>query len=482
MENHKPSFTFFIRSALFFIPFMLFAFAAGDNKSQYVIPGGARTVCTSDIDNDQDMDIITGHNVGWGYTNKSVSVLENIDDGIFAVKDTSKSFCGYQENIFTIRVDDDSLADLIVFYADFTSGLQRYIRVYYNDSGNFNDFSNFNLNSDATFGYINYGKVNDDEFDDIVVIANNDQFWGILYNDGNGGFTEPQYYDLDWPPTDIVCGDLNDDGRDDVIVAGHKLIVYYSTDAGFVYDSIGYQKGRIQLADLDKDDDLDIVCISEFFSYTLVDLFENLGNGSYLPHNCGYYSPACWYFVASDLNNDSLPDLITTSVNNGVYLLYNEGNFQFSNPVFISVPLVGYDFVNACSADLDKNGYNDLIITQTNAYFINLLFNDGSGSFLENPITNTKKLKAKCQQPLVCYPNPFTTTTQICYEIENASSVTINVYDYTGRCIRSFDQGTMDKGSHCVEFSSDGLTSGIYFYSLEVNGQVITSKKMTIVK
>jgi hypothetical protein len=482
MENHKPSFAFFIRCALFFIPFILLAFATGENKSQYVIPGGARTVCTSDIDNDQDLDIITGHNVGWGYTNKSVSVLENIDEGIFSAKDTSKSFCGYQENIFTIRVDDDSLADLIVFYADFTSGTQRYIRVYYNDSGNFNDFTNFNLNSNATFSYINHGKINNDEFDDIVVSSNGGHFWGILYNNGAGGFTDPQYYDLDWPPTDITCGDLNGDGRDDVVLAGNKLAVFYSTDTGFVYDSIGFQKLRIQLADLDKDEDNDIVCISEFFSYTLVDLFENLNNGYYLSHNWGYFSPSCWYFVVSDLNNDTLPDVITTSVNNGVYLLYNEGNFQLSDPVFISVPLVGYDFVNACSADLDKNGFNDLIITQTNAHFINLLFNDGNGSFVENPITNTKKLIANCQQPLVCYPNPFTNTTQICYEIENASRIIINVYDYTGKLIRSFDQGTMDKGSHCVEFSSDGLTSGIYFCSLVMNGIKKDMEKMILMK
>jgi hypothetical protein len=80
------------------------------------------------------------------------------------------------------------------------------------------------------------------------------------------------------------------------------------------------------------------------------------------------------------------------------------------------------------------------------------------------------------------FPNPFRTTTKICYEIENASSVTINVYDYTGKRIKSFDQGRMDKGSHCVEFNSEGLTSGIYFYSLEVNGMVSDSKKMTVVK
>jgi hypothetical protein len=483
MENHKPSFAFFLRSALFLIPFILLAFATGDNKSQYVIPGGARTVCTSDIDNDQDLDIITGHNVGWGYTNKSVSVLENIDEGIFAVKDTSKSFCGYQENIFTICVDDDSLPDLVVFHSDFSSGIKRYVRVYYNNEGNFDNFSDFNLNSDETFSYINHGKINNDDFEDVVVISNNGFFWGVMYNDGNGGFCTPQYYEIDWPPTDIACGDLNNDGRDDIIVAGSKLVAYYSYDTGFIYDSIGYQKGRIQLTDLDKDEDLDIVSISELFSYTLVTLFENLGYGFYLSHDCGYYSPNCWYIFISDLNNDSLPDIITTSVNNGVYLLYNEGNFQLSDPLFISVPLVGYDFVNACSADLDKNGFNDLIITQTNAHFINLLFNDGQGNFVENPITKIQNPISKFQkQKFNCFPNPFRHSTQICFEIENTSSVAISIYDFTGKCIRSFDQSMTDRGLHCYKFCSDGLIAGIYFCDIEINGKVRNVTKLVIIK
>jgi len=484
MNKIKAEAVTYFQQALLLFSFLLLAFSTGDNKNQYVIPGGAITVSTSDIDNDLDFDIITGHRVAWGDTNKSFSVLENIDDGLFNVKDTSKSFCGYQENIFTICVDDDSLPDLVVFYSDHSTGTQRYIRVYYNDEGNFNDFTDFNLNSDATFSYINHGRINNDEFDDIVVISNSDFFWGVLFNDGNGGFTAPQYYDLDWPPTDITCGDLNYDGRDDVVVAGHKLVVYYSTDTGFVYDSIGYQKGRIQLADQDKDDDLDIVCVSEFFSYTLVDLFENFGNGSYLPHNCGFYSPACWYFVVSDLNNDTLPDLITASVNNGIYLLYNEGNYQFSEPVFISVPLVGYDFVNACSADLDNNGFNDLIITQTNAHFINLLFNDGQGNFVENPITNIAEPNFKIQNPILnCYPNPIRTETTFEFDTNETEQTEISVYDLQGRlitCLTNKDR----KGGH-NQIKWDGFDTvgkpckpGPLVAYLKVNGKVRQSIKL----
>ena len=137
------------------------------------------------------------------------------------------------------------------------------------------------------------------------------------------------------------------------------------------------------------------------------------------------------------------------------------------------------------------SGIDDPGSTSSSSNFLSLKFSSDAGitgqgwkaTYQFNPPSVIREKPISNQEEITrVYPNPFTTSTQICYEIENASSVTIHVYDYTGRRIRSFDQGTMDKGSHCVEFSSDGLTSGIYFYSLEVNGQVITSKKMTIVK
>ncbi len=99
-----------------------------------------------------------------------------------------------------------------------------------------------------------------------------------------------------------------------------------------------------------------------------------------------------------------------------------------------------------------------------------------------NPPSAINEKSISNQTEIFVYPNPFTTSTQICYEIENTASVAINVYDFTGKLIRSFDQGTMDKGLHCFEFSSDGLTSGIYFNRLIVNGQESASKMMMILK
>ncbi len=79
-------------------------------------------------------------------------------------------------------------------------------------------------------------------------------------------------------------------------------------------------------------------------------------------------------------------------------------------------------------------------------------------------------------------PNPFSGTTQIWYKLDEDANISIKIFDYIGRCIKTFNQGTIDKGTHSISFSSEGLPSGVYFYTLEINSNLSDSKKMTILK
>jgi hypothetical protein len=79
-------------------------------------------------------------------------------------------------------------------------------------------------------------------------------------------------------------------------------------------------------------------------------------------------------------------------------------------------------------------------------------------------------------------PNPFSATTQIWYKLENESTIQMNIYNYTGKLIESFNEGTKTKGTHRIDFDASGLKNGIYFYSISINGKTTDSKKMTIMK
>ena len=60
-------------------------------------------------------------------------------------------------------------------------------------------------------------------------------------------------------------------------------------------------------------------------------------------------------------------------------------------------------------------------------------------------------------------PNPFNGTTQIWFKLAEESSVSITIYDYTGKEVSVINPGTLKTGNHSVEFNSANLSSGIYF-------------------
>lgn len=79
------------------------------------------------------------------------------------------------------------------------------------------------------------------------------------------------------------------------------------------------------------------------------------------------------------------------------------------------------------------------------------------------------------------FPNPLTNGTTIPYSLETAANVTLEVYDVTGKMIRSLEQGRLAPGTYQVNMNSTNLDSGVYYYTLVANNVRVT-KKMTILK
>jgi hypothetical protein len=78
------------------------------------------------------------------------------------------------------------------------------------------------------------------------------------------------------------------------------------------------------------------------------------------------------------------------------------------------------------------------------------------------------------------YPNPFNPVTKISFAIPKSGLVTLKVYDVLGREVASLVNAQKNAGSYLVDFDASILSSGIYFYKLEVNGFVDTKKMMVI--
>lgn len=79
------------------------------------------------------------------------------------------------------------------------------------------------------------------------------------------------------------------------------------------------------------------------------------------------------------------------------------------------------------------------------------------------------------------YPNPFNSSTMIEYRLVNKSMIKLEIFDITGRLITQPINQTMQPGIYQTFFDAGNLVSGVYFYTLTVNGQSVT-KKMIIAK
>lgn len=80
------------------------------------------------------------------------------------------------------------------------------------------------------------------------------------------------------------------------------------------------------------------------------------------------------------------------------------------------------------------------------------------------------------------FPNPFNPSTTIEYQLPTPGMVKIVVYNLFGQAINVVGQGYKQRGKHSINFDGTGLASGVWYYALEVNGQLISTKKMTLLK
>ena len=79
------------------------------------------------------------------------------------------------------------------------------------------------------------------------------------------------------------------------------------------------------------------------------------------------------------------------------------------------------------------------------------------------------------------YPNPFNSKTVIPFRLDNNSHIIIKIFDIKGRLIDIPVNAYYDGGDHKINWNSENIVSGLYFYMIEgANNQQV--KKMLIVK
>jgi hypothetical protein len=81
-------------------------------------------------------------------------------------------------------------------------------------------------------------------------------------------------------------------------------------------------------------------------------------------------------------------------------------------------------------------------------------------------------------------PNPFGPETAIIYQLPESGPVRLQIFDPTGRLVRTLINGVSDGGQHLIRWNGAdergaGVASGVYFYRFEAGG-VTQTKKMVL--
>ncbi len=99
-------------------------------------------------------------------------------------------------------------------------------------------------------------------------------------------------------------------------------------------------------------------------------------------------------------------------------------------------------------------------------------------------VTSIDNTKYDIQNPFALkqnYPNPFNSTTFIEYTLPSESRITLKIHDLLGNVVATLVDETKSAGSHSVEFDTDKLSSGVYFYRL-TSGVFSETRKMVLMR
>ena len=156
--------------------------------------------------------------------------------------------------------------------------------------------------------------------------------------------------------------------------------------------------------------------------------------------------------------------------------------------VFVLFQLVPLKLMNAQTVSIEgKVTSSRFPIKQASVTFIDnadttikfSALTDNSGYYLIGVITSaesyTNNLPTKFELAQN-YPNPFSSSTSIPYQLEKESDVQVTIYDILGRVVRKFNVGQQSVGLYNVLWDGrnnfgQSVASGVYFYRLNADGE-----------
>lgn len=293
--------------------------------------------------------------------------------------------------------DNDGDLDIVIMGSEPGSG--HFTRIYNNDGvGNFS-LSSFVFNEPYRNGQIEFVDYDNDNDLDIFVsglVPSAIYYKSALYQNNAGTFTEvSSNLGGNIINNQFSWADLDNDGDLDVVLMGDQDTFFspsfvYRNDGNNTFTELthnieGFSQGKVLMADLDKDGDIDVVCgglkndmnnPSDPFD-TRTEVYRNDGNFSFVKVATlnGIMNGDA---ELRDYNKDGWLDIILTGSititgNSATKIFYNNTNFAFSD-AGITLASSSNDS-NITTGDYTGNGELDILMMLSN---VRLYGNDGN--------------------------------------------------------------------------------------------------------
>jgi hypothetical protein len=464
--------------------------------------GGNSTGCAwADYDKDGfvDLFVCNRNQPNFLYHNNGNGTFTKITTGAIVTNNSNSGGCAWCD------YDNDGYPDLFVANA----GPAADFLYHNNGNGTFTQITSDPIVLDVlNSSGGSWGDYNNDGYMDLfvtggVIGTSNDR---LFRNNGNGTFTkilsDPIVANNHWAGGSS-WGDFNKDGFQDMFVSGYDGINYLfvnngngsftQIDTGIIVTDASYKEGA-GWCDYDNDGNLDLFAARNNFFGGINCLYHNNGNSNkWLNIKCvGMVSNksgiGAKVYLKAVISGNTITQMREISSQTGgsisgenmLNAYFGLGNTTIIDSIIIKWP----------SGIVDRYGQ-----IQTNRFMTAI-----EGQSLNNTQFNANIVPTEfvLQQN---FPNPFNAQTKIKFTIpSNVKSETSNefalrkggqgglslvqlrVYDITGKEIETLVNENLKEGSYEITFDGSNLFSGVYFYSLYVDGKLAQTKKMLMIK
>jgi hypothetical protein len=354
--------------------------------------GGVFPSCirVADVNGDGKLDLVVANASGEPNVDGVVGILLGNGDGTFKSVLTYDAG-GYQTSSVAVAdVNGDGKPDLVV--SNFDSPAIGVLLG--NGDGTFRAVVTYQAGFGAA---VAIADVNGDGKPDIVV-ANGGV--GVLLGNGDGTFQAVySVYDSGGAGTSsIAVGDLNGDGRMDLVVtnpchnaycgAGEVSVLLGSGDGSFqapvVYESGGYETSSVAIGDLNGDGRPDLIVTNQCADLDCINpgtIGVLIGKGDGTFEDSVTYSSGTFFADSvsiGDVNGDGKPDLVVASldVRQGMATLFGNGDGTFLAAVVYNAAWADSDADSVAMGDFNGDGKQDLALAVSYGNFLSVMLNN----------------------------------------------------------------------------------------------------------